>query len=167
MRKLIAFAILFFVQLSIAQTVDFNKIKFKGLSFYSSQNEIIKKLGKPKKIYKPNYECGFLSNGEQDEIYFTLDYGRIKFTGSKAEKFVLEKINFENDNSIVLNYKQFRLSYKTTFNDLLEIFGKKIIKLIGTDLNGRFTIMHEKNDDGIIIELKKGRLIQIEYWSPC
>ena len=167
MKKHIIITLLFFTQLSFGQTIDFGKFKYKGLNFFSSESDIIAKIGKPKKVYEPNYECGFLSNDEQGLIYYTLDYGKIKFTGNKTEKFVLEKINFENNNSMILNYGKYKLTNKTTFNELIEIFGKEITNLIGRDLNGRFIIMHEKNDDGIAIEVKNGKLIQIEYWSPC
>ena len=167
MKRYISIVAFFFIQLNFSQTVDFNIIKFKGLSFYSLKSEIVEKMGKPKKIFKPNYECGFLSNDEREPTYFTLDYGKIKFTGSKTEKYVLEKINFENNSSIILYYGKHKLSCKTTFNELVEIFGKGIIKLLKESSNRRFTIMHLNNDDGMIIEIKNGKLIGIEYWSPC
>lgn len=167
MKNLTILLIFFYYQFTFGQTVDFDKMKFNGLHFYSSKSEITKKLGTPKNVYNPNYECGFLSDVGNGNIYFTLDYGNIKFTGNQSEKYVLEKINFENGFSLVLNYKKHKLSCNTTFKDLIDIFGKKIINLIGKDLNGRFTLMHENNDDGIIIEIKNGKLIALEYWSPC
>ena len=167
MKYITILLLLLYTHFTFGQTVDFNKIKFNGLNFYSTKSEIIKKFGKPKKVFNPNYECGFLSGDGQSVFYFTLDYGRTKFTGNKTDKYVLEKINFENDDSIVLNYKQYKLTCKTTFKELTEIFGKKIIKLIGKDLNGSFTIMHKNNDDGIVLEVKKGKLTSVTYWSPC
>jgi hypothetical protein len=167
MKKLIIATTLFFIQLSFGQTVDFDKFKFKGLSFSSSKKEIINKLGNPKKVYNPNYECGFLSGDGQGIVYHTLDYGKIKFTGNDSDKYVLEKVDFENNNSLVLNYKQYKLSCKTTLNELIKIFGSGIIKLLKENRHGKFTLMHEKCDDGIVIEIKKGKLVKMEYWSPC
>lgn len=49
-------------QVGFTQTIEFDLISYNGLQFYSTKTEIIKKLGKSKSTYKPNYECGFLSS---------------------------------------------------------------------------------------------------------
>jgi hypothetical protein len=167
MRYLTTILILLYSHLTFGQTVDFDKMKFNGLNFYSTKSEIINKLGNPKRVYYPNYECGFLSGDGQGIVYYTLDYGKIKFTGNERDKYFLEKVDFENNNSLVLNYKQYKLSCKTTLNELIKIFGSGIIKLLKENRHGKFTLMHEKCDDGIVIEIKKGKLVKIEYWSPC
>ena len=159
--------LLIFTQLGLAQNVDFKLIKYNGLEFYSSKSEIKEKLGNPHKTFEPNYECGFLSAYEQSTEYFTLDYGAIKFTGNEKEKYLIELIDFENDETIVLKYGEYNLTCETTLAELALIFGEHLVKHYGNNHNGRVVIFQEKTDDGIRIEIKDGKLIRFRYWSPC
>ncbi len=154
-------------EISFAQKLDFDKIKFNDLGFYSSKNQIIEKLGIPKKEYIVNYECGDFSTEEQGEIYYSLDYGSIRFTGNENVKYVIEIIDFKNDKSLILYYQKHKLTSETTLNELLNIFGKEIIQQLEDKSNGTFIIQHPEYDNGIRIEIKKGKLIRLEYWSPC
>jgi len=156
-----------FGQMSFGQNVDYNLIKYNGLNFFSTKSEIIEKLGNPNKIFEPHYECGSLSSDEQGLDYFTLEYDNILFTGNETEEYILEQIDFENDNSIILNYGKFKLTCETKLTELTEIFGKEIIKYFDNDLSGGIVIPHKEYDSGIRIELKNGKLIRFEYWSPC
>ena len=155
------------VQLSFAQSVDFELIKFNGLDFHSTKSDIIEKFGQPNKTYDPNYECGFLSTDSQDGEYLTLDYGKIKFTGNEKEFYVLEKVDLENDNSIIIKYGNRNLTCNTNLSELVEIFGDGLAEHYGKNLNGSMVIFAEKADDGILIEIKNGKLIRFKYWSPC
>ncbi|UOK42106.1 MULTISPECIES: hypothetical protein [Flavobacterium] len=166
-RNAIILIILFFTKISFAQNLDFDEIKFKGLSLYSSKNQIIEQLGNPKKEYISNYECGDFSSEEQGATYYSLDYGSVKFTGNQNEKYVIDKVDFENDKSLILHYQKHKLTCETTLNELVEIFGKQIIELIGSESNGAFIIQHSEYDNGIRFEIKNGKLITFEYWSPC
>ncbi|AFU68301.1 hypothetical protein P700755_001371 [Psychroflexus torquis ATCC 700755] len=159
--------VILIAKLSFAQTVDFDLIKYNGLNFYSTKSEIIRKLGKPKKTFDPNYECGFLSTESQDGEYLTLDYGKIKFTGNNKELYVLEQVDFENDNSIVVKYGNRNLTCETSLFELKEIFGKVFSEHFENKLSGAIVIYQEKSDDGIRIWIKNGKLAQFEYWSPC
>ena len=149
MKKYLFLLSILFVQLVLGKNVDFKKRKYNGLDFNSTKDEIVRKLGNPKKIFNPNYECGFLSGDEQGDGYFTLDYGKIKYTGNTKEKYLLEKITFENK-KVVLFYGKNRLTSVTTFTQLSKIFGKKFKE------NGSFLIPSINGDDGIKIELKNG-----------
>jgi len=153
-------------QLSVAQTVDFDLISYQGLDFRATKSAIMKKLGKPQKIYDPNYECGFLSTASQDGIFLTLDYGNIKFTGNKKENYVLDYINFENDHSIVLKYGDYNLTHKTKLSELTAIFGNEIDDF-GKQKDGDFIVFQSEHEDGLRIRIKNGKLVWIEYWSPC
>src|SRR5690606_1316961 len=124
-------------QLSFAQTIDFKLFKYNGLEFYLSKSEIKEKLGNPHKTFEPNYECGFLSADEQSTEYFTLDYGTVKFTGNENEKYLIELINFENDETIVLKYGEHSLTRETTMTELALIFGEHRITHYDNDKNGR------------------------------
>ena len=167
MRKLNLIILLLRVELSFAQSVDFDLIKYNGLNFHSTKSEIIKKLGEPKKTYDPNYECGFLSTDSQDGEYLTLDYGKIKFTGSEKELYILEQVDLENDSSIIIKYGNESLNCETDLTKLIEIFGDGLAKHFGNELDGAVVIFREKADDGIRLSIKNGKLIQFEYWSPC
>lgn len=161
----IAFTLL--AKLSFAQSVDFDLIKYKGLDFYSTKSEIIKKFGKPQKMYDPKYECGFLSTDSQGIKFLTLDYGNVKFTGNKKENYVLDYINFENDHSIIVKYGDRNLSHKTDFSELIDIFGDQIKEGFGKRLDGAFIVLSEGYEDGLRIYITNGKLTRLEYWSPC
>ena len=168
MRNLnLTILLLLITKLSLAQTVDFDLIKYNGLNFYSTKAEIIQKVGKPKKTYDPNYECGFLSTDSQDGEYLTLDYGKIKFTGNKKELYVLEQVDLENDNSIIIKYGNRNLTCETNLSELTEIFGKVFSEHFENEINGAIVLFQEKSDDGIRIWIKNGKLVRFEYWSPC
>ena len=166
-KNIIILTLILLTQIGFSQTVNYDLLKYKGLSFFSTKSEITEKFGNPIKTFEPHYECGFLSSDEQGVDYFTLEYDKIKFTGNEKEKYVLEQIDFENDNSIILNYDKYKLTCKTELSELAEIFGKEIIKFFDNNLNGKILIRHFEYDSGIILELKNGKLIRLEYWSPC
>ena len=154
----------FIANLSVAQTIDFDLIEYKGLRFFSSKSEIVKKMGKPQKIYDPEYDCGFLSTATQDGVFLTLDYDNIKFTGNKKERYVLDYVNFENDHSIIVKYGNRNLSHKTNLSELIDIFGDEVAKSYGDQKDGDIIIFEEnQKEDGIRIRIKNGKLVWIEY----
>lgn len=168
MKKLhLSILLLLTVQLGIAQYIDVDLIRYKGLSFYTTKSAITKVLGKAEKIYDPNYDCGFLSTAIQEGEFQTLDYGSIKFTGNEQELYLLELVDMENDDSIVVKYGDRNLSCETTLSELIEIFGASFAKQFGEQKEGSIKLFHEKADDGIRVSIKNGKLIRLEYWSPC
>ena len=166
-RVLLVFIIATIAHLGMSQEVDFELIKYKGLNFYSPKSEIIQKLGPPLRIYDPNYECGFLSSEEQNTKFYTLDYGKVKFTGNDKEGYLLEEIECGEDCSLVLSYGKYSLSCKTNITELAEIFGEELTKRFKSSTNASMIIHHGIRDDGIKIEVKEGKLIKVEYWAPC
>ena len=168
MRTLLITVLLAIVsQVGFTQTIEFDLISYNGLQFYSTKTEIIKKLGKPKSTYEPNYECGFLSSDWQETKYFTLDFEEVKFTGNEKELYLFDQVNFENDNSIIIKYGNHNLTCETKLSDLIKIFGKELEKFFDKNSNGSAILFHKKTDDGIRIEIKNGKLTRFEYWSPC
>jgi hypothetical protein len=165
--KLILILLTINCRIGFTQNFDFDLISYKGLKFHSTKTDIIETLGKPDEIYKPNYQCGFLSSDSQGLEYFTLDYRKIKFTGNEKEGYLIEQVDFQNDNTIIIQYGNHNLSCETKLTELIEIFGKEFKEKFDADPNDGIVLFHEKADDGIRIEIKDGKLIQIKYWSPC
>lgn len=128
MKIKITILLLLISHFSFSQNVDFNLIKYKGLGLYSPKSEIIQTLGESIKYFEPKYDCGFLSESEQTLKFYSLDYSNVKFTGNIKDQFLIELINFEDDNSIILNYGKHRLNCETKLKHLALIFGEKIIE---------------------------------------
>lgn len=167
MKRLILLVLLISSHISIGQSIDILKIRFKGLSYFSNKKDIISTLGKPAKIFKPEKECGFLSSAEQGITFYTLDYGALKFTGNEKDKYVLEQIDFLKDHSIVVEYMNHQLTSRTTLEDLIKIFGTDIKDQFEKSTDGILFLRNEGYDDAIDIEIKNGKLARIGYWSPC
>ena len=83
---------------------------------------------------------------------------------------VFKMLNFDNDDYLVIDFKdetvvvfygKIKLNSQSTDAQLSKIFGMKI------KANGSRLIPSNNGDDGVRIELKKGKLTKIEYWSPC
>lgn len=147
--------------------LDYELFNFDGLKFYSSKEQILAKLGKPNRIFEPNYECGGLSSDWQGVKYFTLDYGFVKFTGNEKEKYVIEELSFTNDETTIF-YGKYKLSNQTSLEQLVEIFGRQVLKNFREGIkNGGFIIFSSKSDNGIRFEIEKGNLMKIQYWTPC
>ncbi len=150
------------------QNLDFGKLKFDGLNFFSSKNEIIDKLGEPIRIYKPDYDCGGLSSEWQGVDFFTLDYGKIKFTGNDKDEYLIEEINFEKDHTIGLFYDGFNLNYATDLEKFVQIFGKEILNNLRLNNTEQIIIIYSKGrDDGIKLVFKDNKLIKFYYFTPC
>lgn len=167
MKRLFLAALLLYGHIGIGQSIDISKIKFKGLSYYSTKKDIISKLGKPSKIFKPDNECGFLSSSEQGITFYTLDYGTLKFTGNEKNKYIMEEIDFLKDHSVVVEYMNHKLTSQTTVEDLIKIFGTEIKDQFEKSADGILFLRNEGYDDAIDIEIKDGKLARIGYWSPC
>ncbi|WP_430907509.1 hypothetical protein [Maribacter sp. 2-571] len=167
MKQLSLLIIILIAQTGFAQNVDFDLIKYNGLDFLSSRLEITKTLGSPNKEYAPNYDCGFLSIDEQGIPFITLDFKKIKFTGTDKQNYLIEEVIFENDNSINLSYGEFVMNCETDSADLIKIFGDKTAERLTDNFTGGIVIFHAKNDDGIRLQLRNGKLIRWQYYSPC
>ena len=150
------------------QKLDFDKFELKRLAFFSTKSEIIEIMGEPNLTFEPNYDCGGLSAEWQGYKIFTLDYGKITLTGNEASNYLIERVDFENDSSIELTYGQHKLNCDTRIDELSQIFGKQIQERIDKgQYNGVFSVLHEERDDGILLDIKDGKLIQFRYWTPC
>jgi len=141
-------------------TVDGFSFRIDGMSFTLKREVILKKFGKPLKVFEPNYECGFLSESEQGKKYYSLVYKHFKFTGNNKEGYLLEEILLEPALPNKVTFKSKALSHKTTVKEFEAIFGVKI--------SGSEKVLYNKGaDDAFVFTFIKGRLVKIEYWSPC
>jgi hypothetical protein len=151
------FTILIFAQ---DKTVSYQDFKIDGLYFIANKEDIIKKFGKPIKIFRPNYECGFFSDNEQsDGPYYSLQYAYLKFTGNKLD-YQLEEVLFSQKMKNKITYKNQVLSYKTTKKEFEKIFGVKL------DEN-EIILRYRNADDALLFSFINGFLAKIDYWSPC
>jgi len=143
-----------------SRTIDSSFLKINGLGFSLKKEVILKDFGKPARIFEPKYECGFLSEAEQGNKYFSLDYGNLKFTGNSKEGYQLEEIRFGPAFRHKVTFGKNQLSHKTTKKEFEAIFGLKI--------SGSEKVLYNKDaDDAFVFIFSNNRLTKIEYWSPC
>jgi uncharacterized protein YdgA (DUF945 family) len=162
---------LFFAINTFAQDADFeiNNLSYNGLSLKSKKDEIIKKLGKAR-TNQPKYECGAFSEEEQNSPFYQLVYDHVTFIGNDNGDFVLEKVAFDSKGKTKVTYKNFTLSGRTTKEEFHKYFGKNVVvsPVSDTDASGNsFMLKSYGEEDGFSVTFKDGRLIGMEYWSPC
>ncbi|CAM4328191.1 hypothetical protein SAMN06265348_11049 [Pedobacter westerhofensis] len=99
------------------ETMDGSAFRIDGQSFTLKKEVILRKYGKPIRIFEPKYECGFLSEDEQGMKFFSLDYGDLKFTGNNKEGYLLEEIVFKPALKRNITFRNTPLSHQTTIPD--------------------------------------------------
>jgi hypothetical protein len=157
---LLVFLFLGLSGLTQGETLDICDVKVDGLCFRASKDSVIARFGKPKREYRPKYECGFLSESEQKTKYYTLEYTHFYLTGNEKEDYLFEKITLGPSLSNVITIKGVQVSHRTSISELEKILGVKS--------NQFGVILYFKNaDDGILFLFEKGLLKTISYSSPC
>lgn len=162
--RMIIFPLLLIVSNLCAQsdyeTMDGPSLRIDGQSFTLKKEVILRKYGKPVRIFEPKYECGFLSEDGQGMKFFSLEYVDLKFTGNSKEGYLLEEIVFKPALKRNISFRHKPLSHQTTIPDFESIFGVKV--------SGSEKVIYNKGaDDAYIFTFSKGKLLKIEYWSPC
>lgn len=157
---LIIFLLFSLSGLAQTETLDVCDVKVDGFCFWVSKDSVVAKFGKPKKEYRPQYECGFLSEAEQGGKYYTIEYTHFYLTGNEKEDYVFDQITLGPGLSSVITVKGIKVSHNTTIADLEKILGVKS--------NQFGIILYFKNaDDGITFSFDNGLLKKINYRSPC
>ena len=155
--------VLFFAQMTNGQesslTMNHADLKIDGLILKLNKTVVVKHFGEPVRIFEPKYECGFLSEAEQGQKYYSLQYIFLTFTGNENGDYILEKIEINPDLKNRITYKGKELSSKTTKQEFEIMMGMKI--------DDTKLIYFKNCDDGMIFIFKNGLLNKIEYWSPC
>jgi hypothetical protein len=156
--------------ISRGQQNDFEltNIKFKGLEFKTTKENIIKSFGQGKKL-ETDYECGFFTNDQSGGPYYQLVYADFNYIGSDKEDFVLQSVKFDLKGNIKIRYKDKELSGQTNKEDFIKImYGDKEWKNLKNHFDIDVLIIYSKNgDDGARFIFKNGRLDKFEYWTPC
>ncbi|MFC3417723.1 hypothetical protein [Algoriphagus hitonicola] len=144
-----------------------------GLAFrQQGLKSIFEKYG-PIKRSPTDYECGFHSNEEQGKTYYQFIYPQITWIGSAEDgRFLADRVIFDQEGQIKWVYfKEAEFSGKSTQAEGEDFMGKNAepIQIYGREeeelfcLGGRFT----HSDDGFFFLFKQGKLIELQYWSPC
>jgi hypothetical protein len=142
-------------------------IKFKGLSYESTKDEIIRIFGTPK-IIDPQYECGAYSESQPGTPYQQLIYKSFIFTGNEKEKYILQEITFDKKGDIFLEIDGHKLSNATSKDRFIELFVEKAKTYFDDNLYAEEIMLYPKDQDSAyIFTFEEGFLFKIQYWSPC
>ena len=156
-------------------------LKIDGIGFSSDKKTVLKAFGKPIKQFAPHYECGFLSD-DQGEIFYTLQYKSLKWTGNTKHGYQLEALLLQPGAVYQVSYHGQNLSRQTTIKEFIALTGVHTTRIetgVGNpedlikffkDPNLKTTSIELQDkgaDDKYIFYFFHGRLCKIEYWSPC
>ncbi|CAG5069394.1 hypothetical protein DYBT9623_02130 [Dyadobacter sp. CECT 9623] len=142
-------------------------ITFNGLYFPVNKEAIIRKFGQGK-IVQTDYECGAYSAEQEKGPYYQLAYKNFNFIGSDKEDFMLENVVFDAAGKTVVIYQKEILNGFTTKAQFITIFGSEVERLFENGQNGNTVLLQSKDsDDGLMFTFERGRLVKMEYWSPC
>jgi glutaredoxin-related protein len=162
-------------KLNSINTFNIRDFEINGLpTGEMTKQNLVKNLGVPLEISYPEYECGFLSNDEQSLKFESLHYAGILFTGSEPDSYTIEEIRFNQQTTWSVTYKKHWLSNRTTLKEFLEIF-ELHIELDNPKTEQRIEMSmllpegHDQtiSDDLYFFTFNNGRLVSMEYWSPC
>jgi hypothetical protein len=159
-RPIILLSLLTLSSLAQEKYIKWQDLKINGLSFSATKNDIIKQFGQPRKVFEPNYECGFLSTDWQGRKFYSLLYPSVLFTGNTTDNYQLEHIYFSHKSGIKVTYEGITLSAGTSIKTFEAILKAKVV-------NNEIELYFPGADDKLIVTFKKGLLYRIEYWSPC
>ena len=141
------------------------------LDFFSKQADFLKVFGKPTKIENFEPECGSYAayaeerpKGLKFYIYFK---GQIKYIifDKKAD---FDEVNFLKDTTTFVTYKKIKISSKTTIKVLEKKFPKSF-KEFKIEKSNIFRLKFDTQDcdDQIQFEIKNGKVVSMNYWTPC
>jgi hypothetical protein len=148
-----------------AQLLNKDLLKINGLDFLSNKEKIVTELGPPYQIIEPNFECGFLSSDGQGRKFFRLLYPGIQFTGNQNDNYLIEHVDFTNDELLQLTYGELIIDSDSAVLELAELIGADIDTENPNDKI--FQAYFEYSDDAILFTFQGARLVKMEYWSPC
>ena len=156
--------------ISNGQETDFDlgSIKFRGVEFNPTKEQIIKAFGQPKWV-ETNYECGAFTNDQPGGPFHQLVYTGFNYIGGvKEDDLALENVSFDRSGQIKMKYREIELSARTSKEDIVKIFGNKAKEHFEAYPDDDAILLYSKDsDDGAIFTFKNGKLSKFEYWTPC
>lgn len=167
---IIAFSVTFLASNTQQENFDFRYLKIKGLDFKSTENAIIKSLGKGQKvvIIDEDYPC-FIYYPEAGEKFYDLKYEGFTFTGNNQKGFLLHYVDFDAAGKIQITYKGKLLSGLTTNSELLKVFSniKRENFAHLEPIKEKILIYTEYSVTGAVFTFKNDRLVRFHYWYLC
>jgi hypothetical protein len=150
--------------------IDFSKLRLNQLAFTSSRSQVQQRLGQPRAVVVPNYECGAYSSREQGQKFYELRYPQVRFIGNSKVGYAIDHVQFVAKGP-TLTYGSQTLSDRTTVADLQRLFGpgthSEKIKTDEMPQGQEAVSVMSGHDDGAIFWFSHGRLTKFEYWTPC
>ena len=146
---------------------ELRKLKINGLDFMSTQNEVEAVFGEANKI-QTDYECGFYSIEQPNAPFFQLQYSDIEFIGNDKVGYQFQSIRINIYETIEVKYDGKLLNFQTSIEQFVEIIGDDAKELLENDSrNQQITLYSKGYDDAAFFTFRNGKLLKIEYWSPC
>jgi hypothetical protein len=152
------------------ENFDFKDLKIKGLDFNSTENAIVKSLGKGKKVVViDEHYPYFIYYPEAGEKFYDLKYEGFTFTGNNQKGFLLHYVDFDAAGKIQITYKGKLLSGLTTNSELLNVFSniKKESFAHPEPNKEEILIYTEYHETGAVFTFKNDRLIRFRFWYLC
>ena len=150
-------------------TIALSEIYYLKVSLETSKSELLLHLGEPDSIVNPKYDCGGFSEYWQEKIFYQFFYKSLNFIGSEQE-FVIERIDFTSDTTLVLEYRGHKLSYLTELNEFKELFPKSFDNKTIDPENNQILIYLLPTlitEDMIIVTFENGHMTELKYFTPC
>lgn len=119
-----------------------------------------------------DYECGFISNEEQGNSFFKLNYQQLTWIGNAEGVYFVDMVRFDPEGEMKWSYyKELEFSGKSSQEEVEHFLGKSAepIQIEGRESEDLFHLggQFKNRDDGFYFLFLKGKLIEFHYSSPC
>jgi len=159
------------VKLEAQEYLDWNSVKINNLiPLECKKADLIKLLGKPDKVVTPKEDDYCVSYFQSDIKYLYWGESQFESSGSKA---VISIIDLES-NKIKLVSPKITLDNSVTLEAIKRLYPKAVSQatILDVDKKGKLLTVHLamskfESDDEWLLFFKNGRLIRIDYFSPC
>jgi hypothetical protein len=160
------------IQKTTIEYLDWNSLKLNNkLPILCKKSELIKLLGQPDSTVVPNkYDiCGSYFNSDIEFMYF----GKSFFEAS-GDSIIVSSIRLDSNKRIILTTGNLVLDnsmtldkFATQFPNAFKLKEEVILDKEGKVLSVRLEASKAGTDDAWILFFKDGKLIGIDYFSPC
>jgi len=147
--------------------LDYKSISILGVTWESTEKDLIKTFGNPDTLFNPKYECGAYSTDQQDINSVTLfRYSNIDFL-IVDNRVVFQDIYFDKESNFELKADNCTLSNNTTIDQLKELFPNSYKNWL-TDEHRIFRLWPCQQCDGEIwLHIKNDHIEKVQFWEPC